>query len=754
MPENKEGISGLTIKSLLLLFLLTVLFFWKILLTHQFSILTWLEATQQWYSWLNFCVVNLKHGSFPLWDPYTGGGSLFAGEMQTGAFNPLNLLVALFPLSRNGVLSPHTYHQWYAFTHFLGACFMFALVREMKLSRFSALVAGICFSFGGFIIQSSWRHMYESAIWLPLVFLMLLRALGTQKKKRSFLYASASGLMLGFTILAGGLHIAIMQGLVVISFVIFTILQSRAKGESYRGQTIAIPIMIGIAVLVVGACAGAVQLIPSMEFGNRAFRWIGHNAPPMAANKQIPYAYLKDYLAPNAFIGLLFPFATTGSGEVINPYFGVFPLLAAIIGIMRCWSNSWVRYLSGLTAVVFLYTLGELSFLHGSLYATLPYLWIVREPGRFIYLMNFALPILAAFGIDTLLNNPPPKSDWQQLNRVLHGIVIVCAIALTVSAIYRSLTIDVWTSFSILMIFASYGLFQFIIHGQTGISSRVLVVALILFDLNAFNWLPRNKIDEANSGQIDHLERLMSCRGAAKFLKSQPAPFRVRIDTDPKPNIGHVFQVPIANSTGGAALKDKAILSDQISNLLNTRYILKPASANEAGAIYQDSAWKVYQNPNAYPAAWIVHETMIEPSIERLNSRIYANEIDFGRFAVLNAPIGMSLEARVNAMPEPATFKTYSANRLELDVQTQSRGMLVLSELFYPGWRATVNGEKATIYKINGVFRGIVVPEGRSRITLQYAPISVFVGGFISLITFFAVLLGFAFHWRRSNLRR
>src|SRR5437764_3960818 len=139
-----------TIKALSLLLLVIVLFYWKILLTHQFSLLTESEGVNQGYSWYHFSTANLKHGKLPLWDPYTFSGHSFTGEMQTAGFYPLNLLLALAPFNRDGVFSPQLYHLIFVLAHFLAACFMFALVRELGLRRLSAIIAAVCFALGGF----------------------------------------------------------------------------------------------------------------------------------------------------------------------------------------------------------------------------------------------------------------------------------------------------------------------------------------------------------------------------------------------------------------------------------------------------------------------------------------------------------------------------------------------------------------------------------------------------------------------------
>ena len=215
----------------LLLFLpVTALFYWKIVLTRQFSLLTDRESVVQGYSWLQFAITSIRQGSLPIWDPYTLSGHSFTGEMQTGAFYPFHLLLALVPFNRDSVLSPTAYHVWFAFTHVLAACFMFALVREFGLSRFSAFIAGICFSLGGLVARVGWPDFLESSIWLPLVFLFFLRALRAASTRSAIVNACIGGLMLGMSVLAGRLHVVLMEALVIASAGICLRLLFRAGG--------------------------------------------------------------------------------------------------------------------------------------------------------------------------------------------------------------------------------------------------------------------------------------------------------------------------------------------------------------------------------------------------------------------------------------------------------------------------------------------------------------------------------------------
>ncbi|MBV8732993.1 MAG: YfhO family protein, partial [Acidobacteriia bacterium] len=420
-----------------------LLFYWKILLTRQFSLLTEPEGVNQSYAWLRYWVYSIRHGVLPLWDPYVFAGRSFAGEMQTAAFYPLHLLLALFPMNRHGLLSPYLYHAWWAGVHLLGAWLMFLLIREFGLSLFAGFIAGICFSLGGFVSRMGWPHMLESSIWLPLIFLFLLRALRAYETRTLFRNASLGGLALGMSILAGGFHLVILQVLVIVSAAGF---YAAAGGEPKLAKWRWRRAVLAAGVLTcVGAAAGAIQLLPSAEYSARAIRFLG---PPGAlpANEKIPYQYMKDALLPHGIVSLLLPIAfngITGSGEVANPYFGVFPLLAAVIGIRRYWTHPWVRYLAGLAVVVFLYSFGPFSWLNGVLYAIVPKVWMAREAPRALYLANFALAVLAAFGIDTLFLRGP-EAAWPGLNRILLALVIACALVLFVPAVLGKPEISPW----------------------------------------------------------------------------------------------------------------------------------------------------------------------------------------------------------------------------------------------------------------------------------------------------------------------
>ena len=86
---------------------------------------------------------------------------------------------------------------------------------------------------------------------------------------------------------------------------------------------------------------------------------------------------------------------------------------------------------------------------------------------------------------------------------------------------------------------------------------------------------------------------------------------------------------------------------------------------------------------------------------------------------------------------------------MELEVDAKSRGLLVLSENYYPGWRATIDGQSAPIYRVDSGLRGLIVPRGHSRVVLSYAPASVYWGGLLTSVAFLGTLVAVWLRGRR-----
>jgi hypothetical protein len=388
----------------------------------------------------------------------------------------------------------------------------------------------------------------------------------------------------------------------------------------------------------------------------------------------------------------------------------------------------------------FAFSLSEFSPLHGWLYATIPFLWVARAASRFVYLSSFALAILAAYGLDSALDRAGQSQSWSPAMRMLKWIAIACAVALFVPAVFGQVSLGIWPALSLLLILTSCGCFAYLLRHDAGPWSRLLVAIFILFDLSAFHVQETNK--SAASKPTEQLDRLVSLKGVAEFINARPGLGRVQVAVQPAPNIGDAYGVHALWGGGGTMLKTYARLWHQHTNLLNVRYVVRPAAATEPGPVYEDANWKVYENPNAYPRGWIVHRAALGGVLDPA--------IDFRKVALVESPLPVALVEPAEGAHEPVHFRSYGADTMQLDVTAASAGLLVLSELHYPGWRATVNGKPTTIHRVNGGLRGILIPAGPNRIALDYAPATVYASGALSLVTILSVLTGFVLTWRQK----
>src|SRR5262249_16264202 len=153
----------------------------------------------------------------PLWDPNVQSGRSFVAEMESGLFYPLKALLYFWPFDDSGLLSKQLLNHFYLLSHLLAACFMFLLGRDLGLAAFPAVVAAVCFALGGFFVQVGWVRWLDGAVWLPLIVLFTRRAIVAASSRAAVWNSFLAGSMLGLVILAGCLHLALMDTLVVAS---------------------------------------------------------------------------------------------------------------------------------------------------------------------------------------------------------------------------------------------------------------------------------------------------------------------------------------------------------------------------------------------------------------------------------------------------------------------------------------------------------------------------------------------------------
>ena len=154
--------------------------------------------------------------------------------------------------------------------------------------------------------------------------------------------------------------------------------------------------------------------------------------------------------------------------------------------------------------------------------------------------------------------------------------------------------------------------------------------------------------------------------------------------------------------------------SVKVLNMLNAKYFILPM---------QNGAMPV-QNATAMGNAWFVDEVNY---VQNANEELDAlGKIDLRHVAVADAKykeiLGQSASQDSTAT---VTLNTYEPNRLTYQAQSDKGGVIVFSEIYYPEWEATVDGQPVEVGRVNYTLRAIRVPAGQHEIVLSFFPKSV-----------------------------
>ena len=161
---------------------------------------------------------------------------------------------------------------------------------------------------------------------------------------------------------------------------------------------------------------------------------------------------------------------------------------------------------------------------------------------------------------------------------------------------------------------------------------------------------------------------------------------------------------------------------------------------------------EIWEYEKAFPRAWLVDEYQVIESPDAMLDAIRSEDFDPARVALLE-------EELLGEPPEPmgteigsVRFAGITENTITFDVEAQHDAILVVSDAYYPGWRAEISGEGAFVFPVFSVMRGIQIPEGRYTVEFVYDPPSFRNGLRISVLVLLlsAIVAGFKIRRLRS----
>jgi hypothetical protein len=743
--------------------LATVGFFWRLLFTPD----TYMPAgggdlASFLYPVYHHAARNLKRGIIPLWNPYLYGGVPFVGDIQSGLFYPVNLLVFfLVPELTYPIM------ELMAVLHFtLAGAFMYlclrCLERRVRMNRLAALGGAVAFMFSDlFVTHFGNLNMIAVAAWLPLIFLFYHRAMQERRLSR----AAWAGLFFGIATLAGHIQITLFIALALALYTAYQIITA-LPGPISDLQSSIFNLVLTIAVAL---GVSALVLLPSYEMASHTLR------------AALDYGQASQYsLAPGQLIRLLAPnFFGRDPTHYWSPwervevgYIGVLPLVLALLAVLLR-REKLVRFLLGLTVISLLLSLGSYSILHGWLYRWVPGFEGLRAPARFVYLMDFALVILAALGLDALLRplKPGQRAIYRRLLKmapwVLVGIALLAA-PLGYFAILDAQSKDAVVFWRVGMAVDSMVLFLLF-----------LAASLAILWIRGCRWVRRNTlgllavglitVDLASAGayvDLGHQDPTLGFHhpAAVEFLKSDSDYYRIDTRTDVwglwQPDLSLLYGIqgawgvanPLTLADYDRYWEHMGSRSSPLYDFLNTKYVIGSKGValdwEKFVPVFDgDPEVNIYLNTKAFPRAFLVHQALIARDHEEAFDLIHQPDFDPAATVVLEGAGG---EVRPASEAERISIVSYQPNEILLDVTAAASGYLVLSEVYYPGWRAYVDGQEEVIWRANYAFRAIHLEPGSHRVRFLFAPLAWKVGLGISLATWLGLIVWGLLSMRRS----
>jgi len=650
----------------------------------------------------------IENRTFPFWYPTILSGTPLVANPLAGIWYPFGWPAFVLPLPFAFNLLVGLHLSW-------GALGMYLLLRQQRLGIIASLFGGLAFG----LMPKLFAHygaghltLMYAVPWTP--WLLFSTRLGTK-------YRPALSAMILALIFLADVRWAVYAGLLWLGWLVG---QSYGNNnESTREKIRYIFIMIPIAALL-SACL----VLPMVEYSSLSTR----------ANLTSEDIFAHSMTYPG-LLGIFYPPLHGGAHESVL-YYGSIVLQLALLAALQFKRNRAVRFWSGVALGALIFSLGSnLPFLAPIAY--LPGLNLLRVPTRMLFLLGFALAVLAAITLDQAKHiQKAPYRKWANL-LITAAIAFVGLLSILILVLTKPKDIApfVW---GLLAVLVSAGFLWLWVNQKIGYSFFILGV-FILFILDA-----------GLAGQTTlayHSKESVWAEDEpiARYLAIDPGQFRIYSPSfsllqhvavsydleltdgvDPLQLTNYVEYMKSATGIPWEGYRvivpgiapDEEDVSDYTPDpkklgLLNVKYILTDydlPTSDGLTLIEQIDATRIYENLYAKPRAWVITE---EPGGE---------------------PVEYSMDD-IAWTPNRITFTS------------RGPGQLFLSEIAYPGWRATVDGKIVEINTAGGILRSVDLHDQQQQVEFVFRPISFFAGFTISVITWLALLV---ILWRsRSSWR-
>ena len=745
-----------------------------------------------------------------LWIPYVFGGMPGFASLSVGSRSVTYLQEALHFAGR--LLFLKADDGWLVLHYFLSGVFMFLLARRWGLSHLPSLLAAVVFMLSPYSINlASEGHGSKlmALSYLPLI--VLLTDLLLEKHD-----------LLSFGLFAAGIGTLLLTSHVQIVYYVFILIGLWLFYKVVLGfkqdKTLALKrVALFMGGLAIGLCISAFVYLSVHEYAQYSIRGGGTTGAPGGLSWDYATSWsfhpfeIIDFLMPS-FFGFQSPYYW-GTMPFSNSafYVGIIPILLSLVAIIFRRTKLTI-FLALFSALVFLISFGNhLPLLYGPMFDYLPYFNKFRAPSMILHLIAFTAGMLAAFGLQYLLDARASgkEVEFDKLKRTLLYCLGALGALLLIGLMLKS-SLYQWMSGFMLtkegelqqyqqqygqqatqvisqlkqtrfdLLWKDFVKFVLVAGGsvaivllylnkkiQGGLFS-VLVIGVLFVDL----FIVIKAGNYVNPKPHSALEQTFTPDAKIAFLKEQPGLFRVF-------PIGELFgdntyMYHLIQSIGGyspAKLKIYQTMLDSclyrgpdpefplnmnFLNMLNAKYILAkgqlPGDRFELVSVDQPNRVLTYRNPGVLPRTFFVGNAIVARSDQEVFRFMNSAGFDASKTAILEKPLPDPISIPDSSYAEISEFKS---GEVRIKAYNSSQALLVLSEVYYPaGWNAYIDNTLTEILRANYVLRSVVVPAGEHEIVFRFEPTSYRTGWLISNsawgVTAICILIGL---WQIPSLR-
>ena len=741
----------------------------------------------QHYPWAEFYAKGIKNFKLPLWCPLIHAGFPLFAEGQIGAMYPLNIILFLllpFELAYNLNILLH---------FFLGGLFIYVYLRSsLKLSIESSLLASIVWIFGSAYAGVEYNLIaMKVLIWLPLTFYFVDKIIHQKNRPASFLL----GFIFAFQMVAGYIQFAFYSLFFTILYFLFLSFLNKKDIKHGLEQRL----LFGFSLLLGGGLS-AIQLLPSIELTRESVRFIGGSIDFAMVDSFSPLAFfsfffpyptgilqgVRTYLGSISIFFVILAFYRRKHHHVYPLIFGTFALLAFLFSLGRVnpfyvgfislfklyffrspmkWSFFLCFFFSLLVGIGFDVFIKEFKEIQRSKRMRQLFLLIPMISIGIFFFSIFALDHFGHLWIRlgrSYVDHFIYGKAFHHLSKEAYNTKLLSVF----EALRASFSLNLYNMGSMFFLMISGGFFYFV-RTYSYRKIQIGVFCLIILDLYLFsfygtglrgnmgaiertpqietmvqNSLDRSfmYVDASGEGEArtifpnENMRLGLSFLGAYSPLVTKGLASYLSEAGGYNDSIHHFF------SDAGTFERNLSLLS-----VANVKYVYSSKKLSFSGlSLLKQTKDKnfIYLNEAALPRAYYVSKATYVPRDQMLEV-MRSKEFRFKEEVLLEEKT--ICDQSVGGGRGEIVVKKYENQNLEFLAKAEQPGWVVLSDLYYPGWKAWVDGEEVSIHRANFLFRALFLTSGEHQIKFLYQPKSFKIGAAISMVTFCFCLLALLF---------